>query len=168
VNFKTLTAEQIAAEIDRVTGQIVSYFSTRAQKLLVVPCEVPAGQEWIRLKLAELFNHVTGVAPIADAPDVAQAVCEALFAAPGTTGGNYEIPKEFWDTLTGKAVWLVQLQSLPDDALIESEDACLLVGVSRETLRNWRAAGKLAAADKAGATGGFRYRVGDVRALLHE
>lgn len=48
MRFKTLTAEQIAAEIDRVTGQIVSYFSTRAQKLLVVPCEVPAGQKWIR------------------------------------------------------------------------------------------------------------------------
>lgn len=164
MRFKTLTAEQIAAEIDRVTGQIVSYFSTRAQKLLGAPCEVPDGQEWIRLKLAELFNHVTGAAPIPYAPNVAQAICKALFVAPGTTGGNYEIPKEFWDTLTGKAVWLVQLQSLPDDALIESEDACLLVGVSRETLRNWRAAGKLAAADKDGATGGFRYRVDDVRA----
>lgn len=165
MRFKTLTAEQIAAEIDRVTGQIVSYFSTRAQKLLVVPCEVPDGQEWIRLKLAELFNHVTGVAPIADAPNVAQAICKALFVAPGTAGGNYEIPKEFWDTLTGKAVWLVQLQSLPDNALIESEDACLLAGVSRETLRNWRSSGKLAFADQEGATGGFRYRVGDVRAL---
>ena len=100
-----------------------------------------------------------------DAPNVAQAICEALFVTPGTTGGNYEIPKEFWNTLTGKAVWLVQLQALPDNALIESEDACLLVGVSRETLRNWRELGKLAAADKAGATGGFRYRIGDVRAL---
>jgi hypothetical protein len=39
------------------------------------------------------------------------------------------------------------------------------VGVSRENLRNWRELGKLAAADKAGATGGFRYRIGDVRAL---
>lgn len=168
MNFQTLTNSDIAAEVDRVTGQIVSYFSTRAQGLLGVSCEVPEGQEWIRLKLAELFNHVTGAAPIPYAPNVAQAICKALFVAPGTTGGNYEIPKGFWDTLTGKTVWLVQLQALPDDALIESEDACLLAGVSKETLRNWRAAGKLATADKAGATGGFRYRVGDVRALLHE
>lgn len=164
MSFKTLTNSDIAVETDRVTGQIVGYFSARTQELLGVPCEVPDGQEWIRLKLAELFNHVTGLAPITYAPDVAQAICEALFVAPGTAGGNYEIPKEFWDTLSGKAVWLVQLQALPDDALIESEDACLLAGVSRETLRNWRASGKLAAADKAGATGGFRYRVGDVRA----
>lgn len=165
MNFQTLTNKQIAAEVDRVTGQIVGYFSTRAQELLGVSCEVPAGQKWIRLKLAKLFNHVTGVAPIADAPDVAQAVCEALFAAPGTASGSYEIPKEFWDTLTGKAVWFVQLQALPNDTLIESEDACLLVGVSRETLRNWRKSRKLAFADQEGATGGFRYRVGDVRAL---
>lgn len=158
MDFKTLTNNQITEETDRVTGQIVQYFSTRAQELLGVPCEVPEGQEWVRLKLAELFNHVTGVAPIVYANDMAQAICEALFVSPGTAGAGYNIPKEFWDTLTGQAIWFVQLQSLPDDSLIESGDACLLAGVTKETLRLWRESGKLVAAGRDGATGGFRYR----------
>jgi len=165
LNFKTITNLEIAEETDRITGQIVQYFSLRSLELLGIQCEVPDGQEWIRLKLAELFNHVTGVAPIHYAPDVAQAICEALFVSPGTAGGEYKIPKKFWDTLTGRAVWFVQLQSSPDDTLVESEDACLLLGVSRETLRLWRESGKLAAADQGGATGGFRYYLKDLRKI---
>lgn len=162
MDFKTLTNKQIADETDRVTGQIVGYFSTRAPELLGVPCEQKDGREWVRLKLAELFNHVTGVATIPHAPDVAQAICEALFVAPGNQGGEYEIPRSFWNTLTGQAVWRVQLDALPDGWLVESGDACALAGVSRETLREWRESGRLVAVDRDGTRGSFRYRKGDV------
>jgi hypothetical protein len=172
MEFSKLKSKQIETEIARVVGEVHGYFDWRAQQWLGVQLPNVTGIHYqhtpLALSLRAIFDHVTSANPQPDTVrDSCQLACEALFVAPGSQGGNYEIPAEFWDTLTGQAIQAVlgARPELPDDAIIESAVACEIAGVTRETLRNWRELGKLVPVDQGGETGGFRYRAGDVRKL---
>ena len=152
MNFQTITINQLAEEADRVSAQVLDH---------VRPCVDKS-------EIIELLNHVTGLKRSINAQQIAQAVCDALFDAPGVDNKMYEIPKEFWRTIMGQAVRFIRLEQLPSSSLIESADACLLLSVSKETLRLWRESKRLIAVDRGGRTGGFQYRKRDVLRALKE
>jgi hypothetical protein len=125
----------------------------------------------LALSLRALFDHVTGVAPAPETVrDACQRVCEALFVAARVAGREYTIPAEFWETLTGQAIRAAFGGSpeIGDEAEITGEQAAQLAGVSRETIRLWREAGKLTAVREGGSGGAFWYRAGDVRRVARE
>lgn len=163
------TTKQIDTEIRRVIGELAAYHSWRVSQHLILGQEIILKDEMdapFALTLRELFDHAYGNDQVEWIADTCQSVCEALFVSPGTQGAEYSIPEEFWDTLTGQAIKLVlgARPDIPDDAIIESRDACQIAGVTRAGLQDWRESGRLKPIDQKGGTGGYRYRAGDVRA----
>lgn len=170
MDFKKLKNKQIEDEVRRVAGELHGYFDWRAQQWLGVQLPNVPERHYqhtpLGLSLRAVFDHATGANPQPETVrDSCQLICEALFVAPGNQNGEYTIPAKFWKTLLGQAIQeiLGSRPEIPDDAIIETGVACEIADVSRETLRLWRESGKLVAVDQAGATGGFRYRAGDVR-----
>lgn len=163
------TTKQIDAEIRRVVGELAAYHSWRVSQHLQLGQEIILTDEMaapFALTLRELFDHAYGDRQVEWIADTCQSVCEALFVPPATFGGGYEIPEAFWETLTGQAIQLAMgaRPDIPDDAIIESRDACQIANITRAALQDWRESGRLTPFDQKGGTGGFRYRAGDVRA----
>lgn len=165
-----LTTKQIEAAIVETVGRVHGYFDWRAQQWLGLQLpnlpEKYYAHTPLALSLRAIFDHITGVAPTPETiRDSCQLVCEALFVAPGTTGGGYEIPAEFWTTTLGEAIQeaIGVRPDLSEDAIVETAIACQITGVSRVALQQWRESGRIVPVDQAGQTGGFRYRVGDLR-----
>lgn len=171
MDFKTLKNKQIEAEIARVVGELHGYFDWRVQQWLGVALpDVPEKHYQhtpLALSLRAIFDHVTGANPQPETVrDSCQLVCEALFVAPGNQGSTYEIPAEFWATLTGRAVQSVlgPRPELPDDAEITGEEAESVVGRSRQAIDLARQSGKLTArGSKKGTRSVWLYRVEELR-----
>lgn len=170
MDFTKLTNKQISSEVREVVGRLHGYFDWRAQQYLGVQLPNVRERDYERtplaLSLRAIFDHVTGANPQPETVrDSCQLVCEALFVSPGNAGGQYTIPARFWDTLTGQAIALIlgARFDVPDDAVIETAEACAIAGVTRAALHQWRESGRLVPVDQNGDRNSFRYRAGDVR-----
>lgn len=169
MNLKT---KEINKEIERVLDSVSRFYHWRAEQYLGCELSEPKFTPTpLELSLRSLFDHVTGITSLPEIREVCQAVCEALFVAPGNQGGEYTIPESFWQTLTGEAVRFALGGGDPtiaDDDEIETGEVCAWLGVTRATLQNWRENGKLVPVGVNPINRGSLYRAADVRRLARE